>query len=140
VGINLPVDRIYADDIAAGVFQTVAIGRAASQANGQRNPPQTGGFNNFLYGLQETSLCLRHSAIVKPFYAEHVQPPRFSEQHTGSDRRARGFDPDGRHHTTHGEQETSVWNGHYECTCYHPLFVFNQFGDLERCALSRQRA
>ena len=36
---------------------------------------------------------------------------------------------------THGEQEMSVWNGHYECTCYHPLFAFNQFGDLERCAL-----
>ena len=36
---------------------------------------------------------------------------------------------------THGEQENSVWNGHYECTCYHPLFVFNQFGDLERCEL-----
>ena len=36
---------------------------------------------------------------------------------------------------THGEQENSVWNGHYECTCYHPLFVFNQFGDLERRAL-----
>ena len=36
---------------------------------------------------------------------------------------------------THGEQEKSVWNGHFECTCYHPLFVFNQFGDLERCAL-----
>src|ERR1700730_9217348 len=36
---------------------------------------------------------------------------------------------------THGEQEMSVWNGHYECTCYHPLFVFNQFGDLERCSL-----
>ena len=36
---------------------------------------------------------------------------------------------------THGEQEMSVWNGHYECTCYHPLFVFNQFGDLERYAL-----
>ena len=36
---------------------------------------------------------------------------------------------------THGEQELSVWNGHYECTCYHPLFVFNQFGDLDaaRC-------
>jgi hypothetical protein len=40
---------------------------------------------------------------------------------------------------THGEQEMSVWNGHYACTCYHPLFVFNQFGDLERCTLrSRQ--
>jgi hypothetical protein len=36
---------------------------------------------------------------------------------------------------THGEHEMSVWNGHFECTCYHPLFVFNQFGDLERCAL-----
>src|SRR5215470_7103772 len=36
---------------------------------------------------------------------------------------------------THGEQEMSVWNGHYACTCYHPLFMFNQFGDLERCAL-----
>ena len=36
---------------------------------------------------------------------------------------------------THGEQENSVWNGHYDCTCYHPLFVFNQFGDLERCSL-----
>jgi hypothetical protein len=36
---------------------------------------------------------------------------------------------------THGEQEGSVWNGHFVCTCYHPLFVFNQYGDLERCAL-----
>jgi Transposase DDE domain group 1 len=36
---------------------------------------------------------------------------------------------------THGEQENGVWNGHYACTCYYPLFVFNQFGDLERCAL-----
>ena len=36
---------------------------------------------------------------------------------------------------THGQQEKSCWTGHYECTCYHPLFVFNQFGDLERCAL-----
>lgn len=29
----------------------------------------------------------------------------------------------------------SVWNGHYQSTCHHPLFVFNQFADLERCAL-----
>jgi hypothetical protein len=27
----------------------------------------------------------------------------------------------------------SLWNGNYECTCYHPLFVFNQFSDLEGC-------
>jgi hypothetical protein len=36
---------------------------------------------------------------------------------------------------TYGEQEGSAYNGHFGCTCYHPLFVFNQLGDLERCAL-----
>jgi hypothetical protein len=36
---------------------------------------------------------------------------------------------------THGDQEGSAYNGHFGCTCYHPLFVFNQFGDLERCSL-----
>ena len=36
---------------------------------------------------------------------------------------------------THGAQEGSAYNGHFACTCYHPLFVFNQFGDLERCTL-----
>ena len=34
---------------------------------------------------------------------------------------------------THGDQEGTAYNGHFGCTCYHPLFVFNQFGDLERC-------
>jgi hypothetical protein len=37
--------------------------------------------------------------------------------------------------STYGAQEGSAYNGHFGCTCYHPLFVFNQFGDLERCAL-----
>ena len=36
---------------------------------------------------------------------------------------------------TYGDQEGTAFNGHFACTCYHPLFVFNQFGDLERCAL-----
>jgi hypothetical protein len=36
---------------------------------------------------------------------------------------------------TYGEQEGSAYNGHFGCTCYHPLFVFNQLGDVERCAL-----
>jgi hypothetical protein len=36
---------------------------------------------------------------------------------------------------TPGAQEGSAYNGHFGCTCYHPLFVFNQFGDLERCTL-----
>ena len=33
------------------------------------------------------------------------------------------------------QQEGSAYNGHFGCTCYHPLFVFNQLGDLERCVL-----
>lgn len=36
---------------------------------------------------------------------------------------------------TYGGQEGTAYNGHFGCTCYHPLFVFNQFGDLERAAL-----
>ena len=36
---------------------------------------------------------------------------------------------------THGEQEGTAYNGHFGCTCYHPLFLFNHLGDLERCRL-----
>ena len=36
---------------------------------------------------------------------------------------------------THGDQEGAAWNGHFDCACYHPLFLFNQFGMLERSAL-----
>jgi hypothetical protein len=45
------------------------------------------------------------------------------------------LDLDSSESPTWGEQEGSAWNGHFRCTCYHPLFLFNQFGDLERCAL-----
>jgi hypothetical protein len=38
---------------------------------------------------------------------------------------------------TYGQQEGSAYNGHFACTCYHPLFLFNQFGDLERVLLRR---
>ena len=38
---------------------------------------------------------------------------------------------------TYGEQEGSAYNGHFACTCYHPLFIFNQFGELERAMLQR---
>ena len=36
---------------------------------------------------------------------------------------------------THGDREGSARNGHFDCSCYHPNFLFNQFGMLERCAL-----
>jgi hypothetical protein len=47
------------------------------------------------------------------------------------------LDIDSSESPTYGEQEGSAYNGHFACTCYHPLFVFNQFGDVERCALRR---
>jgi hypothetical protein len=36
---------------------------------------------------------------------------------------------------TYCEQEGAAYNGHFGCTCYHLLFVFNQLGEVERCAL-----
>ena len=45
------------------------------------------------------------------------------------------LDMDSSESPTYGAQEGTAWNGHFRCTCYHPLFVFNQFGDLERCLL-----
>jgi len=45
------------------------------------------------------------------------------------------LDIDSSESPVHGEQECSAYNGHFGCSCYHPLFVFNQHGDLERCSL-----
>ena len=38
---------------------------------------------------------------------------------------------------TYGRQQGTAYNGHFECLCYHPLFLFNQFGDLEYALLRR---
>jgi hypothetical protein len=38
------------------------------------------------------------------------------------DRQVSGHAPE-----PYGEQEGSAYNGHFGCTCYHPLFLFNQF-------------
>jgi hypothetical protein len=45
------------------------------------------------------------------------------------------LDRDSSESPTHGEQEGSAWNGHFNCICYYPLFLFNQYGDLECCRL-----
>src|SRR3546814_6824598 len=37
--------------------------------------------------------------------------------------------------STYGDHEGTVYNGQFGCTYYRLLFVFIQFGDLERCAL-----
>ncbi|MDE2861121.1 MAG: IS1380 family transposase [Chloroflexota bacterium] len=45
------------------------------------------------------------------------------------------LDMDSSESPVHGEQEGGSYNGHFESTCYHPLFVFNQFGDCEGAML-----
>lgn len=52
------------------------------------------------------------------------QPPKFIT-----------LDMDSSESPVHGDQEGAMWNGHFQSKCLHPLFVFNQYGDLERCAL-----
>jgi hypothetical protein len=36
---------------------------------------------------------------------------------------------------TYGRQEGTAYNGHFGCTCSHPLFCFKQYGDLEATLL-----
>ena len=45
------------------------------------------------------------------------------------------FDLDSSVSPTYGDQEGTACNGHFGCICYHPLFLFNQFGGVERCRL-----
>ncbi|HUU28823.1 MAG TPA: IS1380 family transposase [archaeon] len=45
------------------------------------------------------------------------------------------LDMDSSESPVHGEQEGAAYNGHFGCTCYHPLFCFNQFGDCEGAIL-----
>jgi hypothetical protein len=45
------------------------------------------------------------------------------------------LDMDSSENPTYGEQGGSAYNGQFGRTCYHPLFVFNQLRDVERCAL-----
>jgi len=58
-----------------------------------------------------------------------------SEANRRSKTRKLILDMDSSESQTHGRQEGAAWNGHFECTCYHPLFCFNRFGDLERAML-----
>ena len=45
------------------------------------------------------------------------------------------LDMDSSESPVYGSQEGSAYNGHFNSTCYHPLFIFNQFGDCEAACL-----
>ncbi len=50
------------------------------------------------------------------------------------------LDMDSSQSPTYGEQEGSIYNGYFGCTCYHPLFCFNQSGDVEGALLREGNA
>ena len=45
------------------------------------------------------------------------------------------LDMDSSESPVHEEQEGAAYNEHFSSVCYHPLFVFNQFGDCEGAML-----
>lgn len=45
------------------------------------------------------------------------------------------LDIDSSESPVYGEQEGAAYNGHFETVCYHPLFLFNEFGDCEGAML-----
>ena len=45
------------------------------------------------------------------------------------------LDLDSSESPVHGQQEGVAYNGHFESVCYHPLFLFNHFGDCEGAML-----
>jgi len=47
------------------------------------------------------------------------------------------LDMDSSESPTYGSQEGSAYNGYFGCTCYHPLFCFNEFGDVEGAMLRK---
>ena len=45
------------------------------------------------------------------------------------------LDMDSSESPVHGQQEGVAYTGHFESVCYHPLFLFNHFGDCEGAML-----
>jgi hypothetical protein len=45
------------------------------------------------------------------------------------------LDMDSSESPVYGEQEGAAYNGHFETVCYHPIFLFNEFGDCEGAML-----
>jgi hypothetical protein len=83
-----------------------AIGRAAS-------PSQMGRFETHWLAAPGN---LRALVDLSGFWIDRVGGRRSNQEIV--------LDMDSSVSPTHGEQEKSVWNGHFGCTCYHPLFVF----------------
>jgi hypothetical protein len=87
----------------------------------------TSQMGRFETGAMTEERNLTALAGLSGHWIDRVQPRRA--------RAALVLDIDSSVSPTCGAQEGTAYNGHFACTCYHPLVVFNQDGNLERCAL-----
>ena len=111
-------DRLSLDP----VMRWIVGGHAVTKQAASRS--QMGRFETEVLATEEnlTALAGLSGQWIDRVHAQH--PPKMIV-----------LDMDSSVSPTHGDQEGTAYNGHFGCSCYHPLFVFNQFGDLERCAL-----
>jgi hypothetical protein len=111
-------DRLGRDPAMRWIVGGKAVERQAASAS------QMGRFETELLASDENFAALSELSGVWIDRVHDRRPPKMII-----------LDMDSSVSPTHGDQEGSAYNGHFGCTCYHPLFLFNQFGDLERCAL-----
>jgi len=83
-------------------------------------------------GRFETQILTRHGNLAA---LAHLPGRWIDAVHDRRPPKSVTLDMDSSESPVHGDQEGAAWNGHFQSKCLHPLFLFNQFGDLERCAL-----
>ena len=80
----------------------------------------------------ETEVLTREENLVE-LKAVNREVLAQAERPTRTDRIA--LDMDSSESPVHGAQEGSAYNGHFESVCYHPLFLFTEYGDCVAATL-----
>ncbi|MBZ0130568.1 MAG: IS1380 family transposase [Rhodobacteraceae bacterium] len=111
-------DRLAPDPVMRQVVGGRAVDASAASAS------QMGRFETEVLAAADNRVALADLAGQWIDRVHAAAPPKWIT-----------LDTDSSVSPTHGDQEGAAWNGHFDCTCYHPNFLFNQFGMLERCAL-----
>ena len=111
-------ERLSRDPVMRAIVDRKGLDRLAASAS------QMGRFETEWLATGENLVALTELSGVWIDRVHERKPPKMIV-----------LDMDSSESPTYGEQEGSAYNGHFGCTCYHPLFVFNQFGDLGRSLL-----
>lgn len=116
-----------AERLAVDPAMRHVVGGRAAQAD--KEAASTSGVGRF----ETEMLSQRHNLMA----LLNLSGQRIDKVHWHQPLRELILDMDSSVSETYREQEGSAYNGHFGCICYHPLFLFNQFGDLEYAMLRR---